>query len=164
MKKNILVLTGFSGTGKTTVGRKLANNLRWKFLDIDEELTKDTGQAIKQIFADLGESGFRDLEHNKLLEAVAEDNLVISTGGGILTEPKNLHLMSATGLFVCMIIAYPSYLESHAIGVDCNSNQKHIYDCEERRVLEYTVDNLDVCSGPTSKFYSIAHIGEIIDY
>lgn len=102
MKKNILFLTGFSGTGKTTVGRKLANNLRWKFLDIDEELTKDTGQAIKQIFADLGESGFRDLEHNKLLEAVAEDNLVISTGGGILTEPKNLHLMSATGLIICL--------------------------------------------------------------
>ena len=67
MNKNIVFLTGFSGTGKTTAGRKVAGLLSWRFLDIDEEISIDIGQDIRQIFSNLGESTFRDLEHKKLL-------------------------------------------------------------------------------------------------
>ncbi len=68
MNKNIVFLTGFSGTGKTTTGRKVAELLNWRFLDIDEEISLDIGSDIRQIFSNLGESTFRDLEHKKLLE------------------------------------------------------------------------------------------------
>lgn len=71
--------------------------------------------------------------------------------------------MGATkGLYVCMVTAYPSFTESHAISVDCNSNPKMIYDCEEITAMEYKMENFHVCSGPNSQFLSIAHIEQII--
>lgn len=102
MNKNIVFLTGFSGTGKTTTGRKVAELLNWRFLDIDEEISLDIGQDIRQIFSNLGESTFRDLEHKKLLEVVVGDNLIISTGGGILTDPRNQPVMSEMGTTICL--------------------------------------------------------------
>ncbi|MAX04830.1 MAG: hypothetical protein CL883_05875, partial [Dehalococcoidia bacterium] len=102
MNKNIVFLTGFSGTGKTTAGRKVAGLLSWRFLDIDEEISLDIGQDIRQIFSNLGESTFRDLEHKKLLEVVVGDNLIISTGGGILTDPRNQPVMSELGTTICL--------------------------------------------------------------
>ena len=102
MNKNIVFLTGFSGTGKTTTGRKVAELLNWRFLDIDEEISLDIGQDIRQIFSNLGESTFRDLEHKKLLEIVVGDNLIISTGGGILTDPRNQPVMSEMGTTICL--------------------------------------------------------------
>ena len=102
MNKNIVFLTGFSGTGKTTVGRKVAQLLQWRFLDIDEEISIDIGQSISQVFSNLGESTFRDLEHKKLLEVIAEDNLIISTGGGILTDSRNHTIMAESGTIICL--------------------------------------------------------------
>ena len=102
MNKNIVFLTGFSGTGKTTVGRKVAQLLQWRFLDIDEEISIDTGQSVSQIFSNLGESTFRNLEHKKLLEIIAEGNLIISTGGGILTDSRNPAVMAESGTIICL--------------------------------------------------------------
>lgn len=65
MNKNIVFLTGFSGTGKTTVGRQVAKLLSWRFIDIDEEISFELGQDISQVFASQGEPTFRDLEHKK---------------------------------------------------------------------------------------------------
>ena len=102
MNKNIVFLTGFSGTGKTTVGRQVAKLLSWRFIDIDEEISFELGQDISQVFASQGEPTFRDLEHKKLLEVVADDNLIISTGGGILTDERNQTLMAKSGITICL--------------------------------------------------------------
>ncbi len=102
MNKNIVFLTGFSGTGKTTVGRQVAKLLSWRFIDIDEEISFELGQDISQVFASQGEPTFRDLEHKKLLEVVADDNLIISTGGGILTDERNQTVMAKSGFTICL--------------------------------------------------------------
>ena len=102
MNKNIVFLTGFSGTGTTTVGRQVAKLLSWRFIDIDEEISFELGQDISQVFASQSEPTFRDLEHKKLLEVVADNNLIISTGGGILTDERNQTLMAKSGITICL--------------------------------------------------------------
>jgi shikimate kinase/3-dehydroquinate synthase len=101
MKGN-LYLIGFSGSGKSTVGRDVARALGWTFIDTDEEITRRSGADIDAIFTDIGEEGFREVEHEVLREIAGGRHQVVSTGGGIVTGERNRHLMSETGVVVCL--------------------------------------------------------------
>ena len=82
-----VLLIGFMGSGKSTVGRKLAEQLGWRFEDIDEAITHDAGMSIAEIFQDSGESFFRLEEHRKTREVLNQDEVVIATGGGWAAVP-----------------------------------------------------------------------------
>lgn len=88
-----VILIGFMGAGKTTVGHLLAEKVGQPLLDTDQLITERTHQTPGEIFADIGEVGFRDLEHAILGEAIAESG-VIATGGGIIELSKNQQLLS----------------------------------------------------------------------
>ena len=81
MNKN-LVLTGMMGVGKSTIGKKLAKNLKFKFIDIDQVIEKRERKKINEIFKDKGESYFRKVEEKITLEFLSRKKLVISLGGG----------------------------------------------------------------------------------
>lgn len=100
MKSNIFI-TGFSGSGKTTVGRKVAELLGWRFVDIDDEISGE-GQSIESIFSELGERHFRRMERDRLTALVEGDRQVISTGGGIATDERNRRVMEGNGVIVCL--------------------------------------------------------------
>jgi shikimate kinase len=89
---NRIALVGFMGAGKTTVGRTLAAKLGWSFLDQDQELEKETGGSIGELFAE-GEEHFRILEGSILSELLTCDNLVLATGGGVVGRQENLELL-----------------------------------------------------------------------
>lgn len=92
-----LYLIGYRGTGKTTVGRLLADELGWKWIDTDEIVQQNSGRVIADIFREQGESGFRDLE-SLAVERVAElSNHVVSLGGGAILRPANRALIQASG-------------------------------------------------------------------
>lgn len=91
---NTIVLCGFMGCGKTTIGKSLANALGYDFADTDEMLIAETGQTIAQIFAESGESHFRDLEHRIVQKAAMLSHCVISTGGGVMTFERNARLLA----------------------------------------------------------------------
>ena len=82
------------GCGKTTIGKMLANALCYDFADTDEMLISETGKSIAQIFAESGESHFRDLEHQIVQKAAALSHCVISTGGGVMTFERNARLLA----------------------------------------------------------------------
>ena len=82
-------LVGMPGSAKTTVGRELAAQLGYRFLDTDAVIEQDTGKSITELFASVEEEGFRDLESQVLAKVCAYTNLVIATGGGIVTRQKN---------------------------------------------------------------------------
>lgn len=88
-----VILIGFMGAGKTTVGHLLAEKVGQPLLDTDQLITERTNQTPGEIFADIGEAGFRDLEHTILGEAIAESG-VIATGGGIIELSTNQQLLS----------------------------------------------------------------------
>lgn len=99
--KNI-ILTGFMGTGKSTVGRLVAAELGREFVDMDTLIEQREGRPIARIFADSGEAYFRQLEAGLCRELAAGEELVIATGGGALVPEANLRAMEASGLVICL--------------------------------------------------------------
>ncbi len=97
-----LVLTGFMGTGKTTVGRLVAEQLGRPFVDMDALIEQRAGLNIPAIFATRGEAAFRRMERELCHELAARDGLVIATGGGALIDPVNRALMIGSGVVICL--------------------------------------------------------------
>jgi shikimate kinase len=91
-----LVLTGFMGAGKSTVGRLLAGRLGWNFLDLDAHLEQRTGSTIPQLFAIHGEAQFRRLESTALASALGRTHTVLALGGGAPEELTNRLLLEQT--------------------------------------------------------------------
>ena len=105
-----IYVTGFSGTGKTTTGRELARRLKWRFVDMDEEISNTARKAIADIFAEEGEAGFRELERQVLGKISQSGEQVVSTGGGIVTDAANRMIMASTGFVVCLDAASETIL------------------------------------------------------
>lgn len=112
-----LVLTGFMGTGKTTIGRLVAERLGLPFLDMDAEIERRAGQPVKAIFASQGEAAFRQMEHDLCQELAARRGLVIATGGGALLDPASRASLNDSGLVICLT-AEPEALVARLAGVD----------------------------------------------
>lgn len=92
-----IILVGFMGAGKTTVGTELAVRTNRTLCDLDATVVSLAGIPIPQIFAEKGEPYFRDLETESLRRVDPSANLVVSTGGGIVERPENWSLMRARG-------------------------------------------------------------------
>jgi shikimate kinase len=91
-----LVLTGFMGAGKSTIGRLLAARLNWTFLDLDAHLEARTGATVPQLFERHGEAHFRRLESSALASALGHDRTVLALGGGTPEELTNRLLLEQT--------------------------------------------------------------------
>ena len=89
-----LVLTGFMGSGKTTVGRLLAARLGWRFADLDDSIEELLGRSVPQIFAEQGEAAFRAAEVDALRELLAGSRVVIALGGGAPETPALRDLLA----------------------------------------------------------------------
>ena len=101
--KNIFIV-GAMGSGKSTIGKLLAKKLKKKFLDTDHEVEVYTNYDISTIFKKFGEELFRDKETEILNKLKDKENLVISTGGGIILKDENINLMKAIGTIVFLDI------------------------------------------------------------
>jgi 3-dehydroquinate synthase len=97
-----IVITGFMGTGKTTVGKLVSSHLGRPFVDMDVVIEQREGRTIPQIFAEAGEPYFRQLEADLCRELAASSGLVIATGGGTLVPESNLQAMHETDLIICL--------------------------------------------------------------
>lgn len=95
-----LILIGMPGCGKSTVGKLLAERTGKIFVDADACLVEKTGKGIPEIFAEVGESGFRALETEILAQLGKESGLVIATGGGCVTQERNYPLLHQNGTFL----------------------------------------------------------------
>lgn len=97
-----IALIGFMGTGKSSVGQLVAAQLHFTFLDTDHVIEARAGKTISEIFALQGEPAFRELEKKIVGELVTRKKTVISTGGGLPTNPENLASLKAHSLVVCL--------------------------------------------------------------
>lgn len=100
-----LILTGFMGTGKSTVGRLVAQAACLIFVDTDARIVLREGRSIPRIFADDGEAAFRRIELDVLRELAAHSGQVIATGGGALISPQARQAVEGDNLIVCLTAA-----------------------------------------------------------
>ena len=97
-----IALIGFMGTGKSSVGRLVADTLHFTFLDTDDVIEARAGKPITEIFAQQGEPAFRQMEAGLVEELTRRDRTIISTGGGLPVNPANLASLKTHALVVCL--------------------------------------------------------------
>jgi shikimate kinase len=102
-----IVLTGFMGSGKTTIGTLLAERLGWRFLDLDREIEARDGRTVPQIFSESGEAHFRHLESATLASLLGQRNVVLALGGGAPEELGNRLLLEQTPHTAVVYLAAP---------------------------------------------------------
>lgn len=116
-EKKCVALIGFMATGKSTIGSLLARELEYDFVDTDALVEAELGMKITDIFAQLGEDAFRDAEHEALKKALTMENIVLSTGGGIILFKRNRKLL-AEKAFVVSLSAQPETIYCRIKGDD----------------------------------------------
>lgn len=155
-----LVLTGFMGAGKSTIGRLLAERLEWDFLDLDQHLEARAGSAIPDLFSKHGEAHFRRLESTALASALGQSNVILALGGGTPESLTNRLLIEQTpataAIFLdapfdvlfdrCMLqeIARPVLADPVAAQLRFE-NRRPLY----KRLARLTIDTSFITSGQT---------------
>ncbi len=104
-----LVIIGFMGTGKSRIGRILAEELGYEFIDTDHLIETKQGKKITRIFQEEGEAFFRELENKLAQQLSGAERKVIATGGGWVLNPENLSLCRVNG-FIISLIAQPEMI------------------------------------------------------
>jgi shikimate kinase len=99
-------LVGFMGAGKTSVGRALAAQLGWSFVDLDVEIERSQRMPVRDIFSKSGEARFRQLEREHLKQLSERPRVVIALGGGASVDPENRRVMDSTGTSVWLNVPF----------------------------------------------------------
>jgi len=99
-------LVGFMGAGKTSVGRALAAQLGWSFVDLDVEIERSQKMPVRDIFSKSGEAHFRQLEHEHLKRLSERPRVVIALGGGASVDPENRRVIDSTGTSVWLNVPF----------------------------------------------------------
>ena len=121
-RKN-LVLCGFMGCGKTTVGKRLSKMIGYEFLDMDQYIERQQGMTISKIFEQKGEPEFRRIECETVRELAKRQGLVIATGGGALINPDNAREFQKTGEIILL-------------DTPLRALQERLKNCDDRPVLK----------------------------
>lgn len=154
-----LFLVGYMGSGKTTFGKKLANSLGLKFLDLDQLIESEEGQTISEIFESAGEAEFRKIEAEKLRSITLQD-VVIATGGGCPCHSENMEFMNETGTTVYLDLTSAAAVSRLKNGKDqrpiltgrseeelaefIENHLKSRRECYERSAITVPAINVDV--------------------
>ena len=99
-----IILSGFMGSGKTTLSVLLASKLNMKYIDVDEYIQRKSGMSVQQIFELYGEKRFREIESEVCVELSKLDNYVIATGGGTILSSDNVRALTTNGKIVVRYI------------------------------------------------------------
>src|SRR3990170_5120611 len=113
-----IVLTGFSGTGKSAVAALVAERLGWELVDTDSLVEQAAGRPIADIFAREGETRFRELEAEAVRQACARERAVVSAGGGATLRPDSRRLLADGGFVVCLEARPETVLQRLREGVE----------------------------------------------
>ena len=161
-----IVLTGFMGTGKSKIGKRLAERLGMSYLDTDELIEEREKDSVPAIFKKKGEEYFRRLETKVVKEVALLDNSVISTGGGVVLKEGNIRLLKKNALIVCLF-ASPEVILKRTEGnenrplLEMNNQKKRIEELLTFRKPYYEKADFRV---DTSALDSEGVVEEIIEF
>jgi shikimate kinase len=168
MFKNI-ILTGFMGVGKTSIGTRLASDLGYTFVDTDDLIEADQKTTITEIFAQKGEPYFRDVEARIIRTVLEHENQVVSTGGGAVIRDENREAFKEAGLVVCLT-ARPEVIyerikhETHRPLIKVTDPMARIRDLLESRAKFYGQADLIIDTSEKSVDEAVLEIKEKVRY
>jgi shikimate kinase len=145
-----IVLTGFMGSGKTTVGPLVAERLRWKFVDVDDVIAAEAGRSIPEIFAREGEAAFRRRERETIARLAGEDRLVLALGGGAIEDAETRTLLKSAsgGLLVHLEVRLATTLD-RCRGTEhlrpILADETNLASRYERRLPLYRTAHVTIC-------------------
>jgi shikimate kinase len=118
VQRNNIVLVGFMGTGKSTVGRFLAEKLGWDLVDTDYYIEKQEGMTIAELFTKRGENYFRAAETRSITEIMLKSNQIVATGGGAVLAEENRLILKSKGYVVALTASVETIIQR--VGGDRN--------------------------------------------
>lgn len=133
---NNIILIGFMGSGKTTVGMQLSKKISLEFIDMDLEIEKESGISISEMFKLYGESYFRKKEVNLLNELLKKDNIIISTGGGIIESEEVINIINCENCVIWLDASEDTIINRLESELDKRPKLKN------NKNLEFTIKNL----------------------
>lgn len=156
MVKDNIILVGYMGAGKTTLGKALAASMGREFHDLDWLIEERTGKTIPQIFAEQGEDGFRQIERQTLMDAVDGDGMVLAVGGGTPCFFDNIDVMNRSARTI-YLQASPQTLMAH---IRMGGSKRPLVDGKtDSELIDYIEQSLKV----REPFYSRASYKVTID-
>ncbi|MFH0953187.1 MAG: shikimate kinase [Verrucomicrobiota bacterium] len=166
MNKTNIVLVGFMGTGKTATGRLVALRLERSMVDMDTMIEGRAGRKIMEIFARDGETRFRELERQLVVELSARKNLVITAGGGVVLNPDNIRDFGRTGVVICLKASPTAILqrvrsESHRPLLEGGDKARKLLELLEARKPLYEAIPLQIDTTHLSPESAAARVVEI---
>lgn len=156
-RKHNIILVGFMGTGKSSIGRMLGLRLRRQYFDTDHWVEDRAGMSIPELFAAKGEAAFRDLETDAARELSHLSNCVISTGGGILGRDENVEILREGGVLICLkarpevILARTAPWESRPLLRDAPDPKARIEEMLAERAPRYALADWTIDSSELTK-------------
>jgi len=152
-KFNNIFLIGPMGSGKSTIGRELAEQSKRPFFDSDTEIVERSGVEISWIFEQEGETGFRKREQEMIKKLSRKKQAIIATGGGCVTNPNNLPLLSHNGIVVYLQVSIDVQLQrisknkaKRPVFASNDSRDKLIKLNEQRQPLYESIADLSYCT------------------
>ena len=146
-----IFLIGFMGSGKTTIGKRLAERIGFDFVDTDRFIEMQQGMTVSEVFARYGETAFREMEYNILLEIQKLDHVVVSTGGGMPCYGNHMDIMRSCGKLVYLKTS-PQALTRRLLR--SHNERPLIKEKTEEELQRYIVEKLS----EREPFYSRAQI------
>jgi shikimate kinase len=163
-----LLIIGPMASGKSTIGLKLANRLNLDFVDTDQQVEDRAGAEISWIFDIEGESGFRIREEEVLKEVCLNDEIVISTGGGIIIEKNNRKLISESGVVIYLEVSIQTQLERTLVDksrplLDNKDKEQTLKNLKKQRTPLYEeIANITIEAGDRSNNQVVEEILKLL--
>lgn len=163
-----LLIIGPMASGKSTIGLKLANRLNLDFVDTDQQVEDRAGAEISWIFDIEGESGFRIREEEVLKEVCLNDEIVISTGGGIIIEKNNRKLISESGVVIYLEVSIQTQLERTLMDksrplLDSKDKEQTLKNLKKQRTPLYEeIANITIKAGDRSNNQVVEEILKLL--
>lgn len=150
-ERSIVYIVGFMGSGKSSMGKRLAASMRWKFIDLDGEIERYAGKPIPAIFSDDGEDSFRDMEATVLRNLREESHVIVSTGGGTPCFHDNMSYMKSTG---CVVYLFLKPLQLYHRLLNSKKERPLLTKVPEEELLSFITKKIE----ERSKWYEMANL------
>lgn len=132
-----IYLVGMPGCGKSTIGKKISEELAIEFLDLDDYIVSYSKRSIADMFQE-GEKVFRNAETNCLKEVSKKENLIVATGGGVVVTPENIEIMQTSGKIIFIDCDVETILKNSTLdGRPLLKDKTKIYDLYNNRIALY---------------------------